>query len=140
MVHVLVMEDDLAVGAWIADVLQDEGHSVDVYSSVSEARVALASERYDILITDIFIHQNGRLIPDGGISLIGWVRNPRSASGATQLRDLPIIAISGATIVPGQDFLLKVAETIGADCSMTKPISKEELCERVAAMTSFDQS
>lgn len=131
MAAILVLEDDDLQRVRISEILTDAGHDVFACSTADETRAQLAQERYDLLVTDIFIYEHGSVVPDGGISLIGWIRNSRAASGLEWIREMPILAISGATARPGQRFILATASTVGADDSLSKPFRPPELLKKV---------
>jgi len=51
--RILVVEDDLLVGAMAADALEEAGFAVLTAASAEEAEVILAEETIDVLFTDI---------------------------------------------------------------------------------------
>ncbi|MFL5205885.1 MAG: response regulator, partial [Microvirga sp.] len=51
--HVLVVEDDLMVGAAAAEALEEAGFAVLTAASAEEAEIILGQETVDVLFTDI---------------------------------------------------------------------------------------
>ncbi len=134
MARILIMEDDAAVAFELSDLLSVNGHDVEWHRSAAEARIALTDSEFDLLISDIYVFRDGEVIPDGGISLIGWIRMAARSPEHKRLRNLPIIAISGATHLPGNEVILKVAESVGATCSFEKPIPDDKLLEKIGEL------
>ena len=81
----------------------------------------------NLLITDIYVRDLGRPVADGGLLLINRVRRPGPESEIMAPPDLPIIAVSGATGHTGQEHLLRIAGSLGADEVLTKPFHPEQL-------------
>ena len=130
--QVLIMEDDVDFAFWMKDVLIDKGFEVVWARNGTEALEKLDSAQFDLLITDIFVHQGGRLTSNGGISLIGSYRNRARGMARATDAPMPIIAITGAKWLPGQQHILDTAKTIGANFALHKPFGREELLETVA--------
>ena len=129
--RILLMDDDVIFGQKLARDLQAEGHDVQTSASATEARAALETEKFDLLITDLMVYAGGRTVPDGGITLIHWVRSQKHALNS---RNLPIITISGVTARRGLENLINVSKTLGANAGLTKPIDMDELRSRIAQL------
>lgn len=109
---VCVIEDDELVRAHLCDLLRADGHTVLEAESADQGIDLIRTERADVAIVDI-------LMPDrDGLEAIGQLRRTRP--------DLRIIAISGGGRV-GPDVYLTLARQVGADASLTKPISDADL-------------
>lgn len=132
MAHMLIMDDDPEFSFQIRGVLESEGHSVEWSRSGAEAFERLKAEAFDLLICDIYVFKDGRLSDDGGISLIGRIRAKLSQYNETQLReDIPIIAISGRGTNRANPNVLRTADLVGANYTLEKPVSDEELSKTV---------
>ena len=134
MANILVME---SVDSGVDDIrpaLERMGHKVGVCRSNSEAREALQSRPYDLLITGLIARLDGRPVADGGLSLIAWVRALRSPV----LSQIPIIAISSANRHKSLDHLLSTAAMLGATVGLLTPLDVAELRATVNHFTSLD--
>lgn len=136
MANVLIMEDDLTLRHELADGLRDCGHVCDCTGSVPEAMASLKDAAYDIVITDIYILKNGQLSPEGGVSLIGWMRTFKYRRGPlAYMGDMPVIAISGAANISSKEYILHMAVNIGATMAMRKPIAISDLDGHIQRLT-----
>jgi len=79
--RILVVDDDAELGAMMADILRDRGHSVTVVERAREAQSIIELGETDVLVTDL------RMPEMGGLELIEWAskHDPR----------LVMIAITG---------------------------------------------
>ena len=114
MANILVVDDELGIRDLLSEILNDEGHSVDVAENATQARAARLSGNYDLVLLDIWM-------PDtDGISLLKeW------ATGG--LLTMPVIMMSGhATIDTAVD-----ATRIGAFSFLEKPITLQKLLKAV---------
>lgn len=114
MANILVVDDELGIRDLLLEILNDEGHSVDVAENATQARAARASHLYDLVLLDIWM-------PDtDGVSLLKeW-----AASG---LLTMPVIMMSGhATIETAVE-----ATRIGAHSFLEKPITLQKLLKAV---------
>ena len=134
MAKLLLMEDDTVLAFELAASLKDAGHEVVVTASANEAREKLWHWDIDLLISDIVVRQGDRPVPDGGLSLISWVRY--TATNTLELQHIPIIAISGEQSRPGMDFILPTAARIGADLILEKPIDISKLLQAITDLLS----
>ena len=114
MANILVVDDELGIRDLLSEILNDEGHSVDLAENATQARAARLSASYDLVLLDIWM-------PDtDGISLLKeW------ATGG--LLTMPVIMMSGhATIDTAVD-----ATRIGAFSFLEKPITLQKLLKAV---------
>ena len=114
MAKILVVDDEHGIRELLSEILNDEGHAVDLAENATQARAARASASYDLVLLDIWM-------PDtDGISLLKeW-----AASG---LLTLPVIMMSGhATIDTAVE-----ATRIGAFSFLEKPITLQKLLKAV---------
>ncbi len=114
MANILVVDDELGIRDLLSEILNDEGHSVDVAENATQARVARNEHQYDLVLLDIWM-------PDtDGVSLLKeW-----SMAG---LLTMPVIMMSGhATIDTAVE-----ATRIGAFSFLEKPITMQKLLKAV---------
>jgi len=109
---ILVVDDEPASLALMTKALQRAGHLVISATSGVEARQLLGDALFDVVVTDIFMPEMD------GLELI---RHICATSPAT-----PIIAISGGPAAPSHNFL-PIAEALGADMVLAKPVSPTAL-------------
>ena len=114
MANILVVDDELGIRDLLQEILNDEGHNVDLAENATQARTARASAAYDLVLLDIWM-------PDtDGVSLLKeW-----SMAG---LLSMPVIMMSGhATIETAVE-----ATRIGAHSFLEKPITLQKLLKAV---------
>ena len=114
MANILVVDDELGIRDLLSEILNDEGHSVDLAENATQARSARAANSYDLVLLDIWM-------PDtDGVSLLKeW-----STAGALTM---PVIMMSGhATIDTAVE-----ATRIGAFSFLEKPITLQKLLKAV---------
>ena len=105
MANILVVDDELGIRDLLSEILNDEGHNVELAENAAQAREARLRGAPDLVLLDIWM-------PDtDGVSLLKeW-----SASG---LLTMPVIMMSGhATIDTAVE-----ATRIGALAFLEKPI------------------
>ena len=109
---ILIVEDDENLGATLKSFLRDEGHTVDLAQSLSEAREVDLSQK-ELVILDW-------MLPDGqGIDFLRELR----AEG----KKVPIIMLTARTEVIDK----VVGLESGADDYLTKPFEPRELAARI---------
>ncbi len=114
MANILVVDDELGIRDLLSEILNDEGHSVDLAENATQARAARAGSTYDLVLLDIWM-------PDtDGVSLLKeW------ATGG--VLTMPVIMMSGhATIDTAVE-----ATRIGAFSFLEKPITLQKLLKAV---------
>lgn len=114
--RVLLIEDDRVLGAAIRDYLNTKGHSADWVTLVADARLALATVTYELVLLDLGL-------PDGsGLDLLQELRGGR--------HDLPVI------ITTAQDQVAIRVEGLnsGADDYLVKPFDLSEMLARMSAV------
>jgi DNA-binding NtrC family response regulator len=114
MANILVVDDELGIRDLLREILNDEGHQVEVAENAAQARVARQRERPDLVLLDIWMPDT-----DGVTLLKEW-----SSSGALTM---PVIMMSGhATIDTAVE-----ATRIGALAFLEKPITMQKLLKAV---------
>ncbi len=114
--HVLVVDDEADIRALIKDILTDESYGVTVAANASEARSARASDKFDLVLLDIWMPDT-----DGITLLREW-----SESGEP---DCPVVIMSGHGTV---DTAVE-ATRLGAFDFVEKPLSLAKLLRTVEA-------
>ncbi len=114
MANILVVDDELGIRDLLWEILNDEGHSVEVAENAAQARAARLRERPDLVLLDIWMPDT-----DGVTLLKEW-----SSAGALTM---PVIMMSGhATIDTAVE-----ATKIGALAFLEKPITMQKLLKAV---------
>ena len=114
MANILVVDDELGIRDLLSEILNDEGHNVELAENAAQAREARLKGAPDLVLLDIWM-------PDtDGVSLLKeW-----SAAG---LLTMPVIMMSGhATIDTAVE-----ATRIGALAFLEKPITLQKLLKSV---------
>ncbi|HVL45487.1 MAG TPA: response regulator [Acidovorax sp.] len=114
MANILVVDDELGIRDLLSEILNDEGHSVDLAENATQARAARTGNAYDLVLLDIWM-------PDtDGVSLLKeWA--------TAGVLTMPVIMMSGhATIDTAVE-----ATRIGAFSFLEKPITLQKLLKAV---------
>jgi len=114
MANILVVDDELGIRDLLSEILNDEGHNVELAENAAQAREARLKGAPDLVLLDIWM-------PDtDGVSLLKeW-----SSAG---LLTMPVIMMSGhATIDTAVE-----ATRIGALAFLEKPITLQKLLKSV---------
>lgn len=118
MAHILVIDDEELARFTVREILEGAGHTVSDACDGNLGLALLKSENIDLVVTDIIMPNKE------GVETIMETRRDFPA--------LPIIAISGGGRTRNRDFL-KLAEQYGANHTLTKPFSENELLDLVRA-------
>jgi DNA-binding NtrC family response regulator len=114
MANILVVDDELGIRDLLQEILNDEGHTVEVAENAQQAREARQRERPDLVLLDIWMPDT-----DGVTLLKEW-----SSAGSLTM---PVIMMSGhATIDTAVE-----ATKIGALAFLEKPITMQKLLKAV---------
>lgn len=114
MANILVVDDELGIRDLLFEILNDEGHAVEVAENAAQARAARQAARPDLVLLDIWMPDT-----DGVTLLKEW-------AGAGLL-NMPVIMMSGhATIDTAVE-----ATRIGAMAFLEKPITMQKLLKSV---------
>lgn len=114
MATILVVDDELGIRALLSEILNDEGHTVEVAENAADARAVRERLRPDLVLLDIWM-------PDvDGITLLKeW--------GATGQLNMPVIMMSGHGTI---DTAVE-ATKYGAMAFLEKPITLQKLLRSV---------
>lgn len=122
------MEDDHDFAGLMRESLEDAGHEVHVTYSGSEAAAARAERVFDVIIVDIYVRVGQSLAPrESGLNLITGIRQFRRPEKLPEADRIPILAISGAFEHAGQESLRDYILFYGADMTLAKPFSVDQL-------------
>ena len=114
MANILVVDDELGIRDLLSEILNDEGHQIELAENAAQARAARQRSKPDLVLLDIWMPDT-----DGVTLLKEW-----SASG---LLTMPVIMMSGhATIDTAVE-----ATKIGAMAFLEKPITLQKLLKAV---------
>ena len=114
MANILVVDDELGIRDLLSEILNDEGHQVELAENAAQARAARGRMKPDLVLLDIWMPDT-----DGVTLLKEW-----SSSG---LLTMPVIMMSGhATIDTAVE-----ATRIGALAFLEKPITLQKLLKAV---------
>ena len=114
MANILVVDDELGIRDLLSEILNDEGHQVELAENAAQARAARSRSKPDLVLLDIWMPDT-----DGVTLLKEW-----SSSG---LLTMPVIMMSGhATIDTAVE-----ATKIGAMAFLEKPITLQKLLKAV---------
>ena len=121
MANILVVDDELGIRDLLSEILNDEGHNVELAQNAAQARTARHNGRPDLVLLDIWMPDT-----DGVTLLKEW----RGAG----LLTMPGIMMSGhATIDTAVE-----ATRIGAQSFLEKPITLQKLLKAVDQALSRD--
>jgi DNA-binding NtrC family response regulator len=114
MANILVVDDELGIRDLLWEILNDEGHTVEVAENAAQARSARLRERPDLVLLDIWMPDT-----DGVTLLKEW-----SVSGTLTM---PVIMMSGHATID----TAVAATKIGAHAFLEKPITLQKLLKAV---------
>jgi CheY-like chemotaxis protein len=119
MALVLVVDDDGAFRAACCRALRGGGHAADEAMDGGHALRLIALSQPDVVVTDMLMPERD------GVELIRTVKQHWPA--------VRILAISGRGAFADFD-ILKLASMVGADATLAKPLSGDELLEAVGRL------
>ena len=119
-VHVLVVDDNAPLRAFLTALLEDHGATVTSVASAAEALRVLPLERPDVLLTDL-------VMPEAdGFSLIRQVRALSAEHGGRT----PAALVTGLASAQDRAEVLRV----GFQFCLAKPVDADELVAAVAIL------
>ena len=114
MANILVVDDELGIRDLLFEILNDEGHAVELAENAAQARAARFASQPDLVLLDIWMPDT-----DGVTLLKEWA--------GTGLLNMPVIMMSGHATV---DTAVE-ATRIGAHAFLEKPITMQKLLKAV---------
>jgi DNA-binding response OmpR family regulator len=118
MARILVVDDDAAVRSTVQRILERAGHTVQVAENGADGLRKFREARHDLVVTDLYMPEK-----EG----IETIQDLRAESPGTR-----ILAVSGGLM--GDKTGLVDAELLGADATLAKPFTPEQLQKAVAAL------
>jgi DNA-binding response OmpR family regulator len=119
MANILVIDDDPQIGRLLEKVLGRAGHEVAIALNGKDGQQIFREGNFDLLITDLIMPEKE------GLETIMELRR--------EFPETKIIAMSGGGRI-GPDSYLKMANTLGAEKTLTKPFGREDLLSAVSAL------
>ena len=114
--RILLIEDDTVLGTAVRDQIAGDGHSVDWVIRLDEAREAIASAGFDLVLLDLML-PDGRGVP--------FLKDLRSRGDVT-----PVVILTALDQVSDRIEGLNA----GADDYMVKPFDLAELSARIGSV------
>ncbi|ASQ89778.1 response regulator [Prosthecochloris sp. GSB1] len=117
---VLIIDDDKAIRGFIEELLRNEGYMV-VSADNGKSALTQFEKHSDILtvISDIIMPEQE------GVETIRHIKKTRP--------DIRVVAISGGGKI-GPENYLQLAHAIGADVTLKKPFTRQELLDTLKAL------
>lgn len=132
MARILIVEDDAAIAASLANLLHGEGHETEQASRQDNAIELLRSSHFDLALVDITLAQGN------GFAVCAAAKSPANVPGATgvtsAMRQVPVSAASPAVIfltASDDEFSTVAGLDMGADDYIAKPFRARELLSRI---------
>lgn len=119
MARIAVVDDDPDVRAFISVILSEDGHEVVTADDGLSAQTLISKTPPDLMVLDILMPNR-----DGLATILELRREGRG---------FPILAMSAGGMMDS-GYLLKTARTFGADETLFKPFSPEQLRTGVNAL------
>lgn len=114
--RIVLIEDDMVLGAAVRDQIAGDGHSVDWVTRLDDAGDAMAGASFDLILLDLML-PDGRGIP--------FLRKLRAQGGVT-----PVIILTALDQVSDRIEGLNA----GADDYLVKPFDLTELSARIGSV------
>jgi CheY-like chemotaxis protein len=123
-IRVLVVEDEPSTLRFIVFMLEQEGAIVTAVSSAKAALHALTQARFDVLVSDIGLHEMD------GYALLRQIRDPDQSnlSIPEETRRIPAIALTAYAIDGSQ----QATRAVGYQYHLVKPIEPDDLIQAIA--------
>lgn len=118
-ISVLLVDDDPATREFVEGVLAQNGYEVRLAADGAAALESLAQEQPDVVLLDILMPRKD------GLETVLELRQ--------RFPDLKVLAMSVSGPKKRHDFL-SVAKTFGADATLQKPFSPDQLLGSLAAL------
>lgn len=119
MARVLVVDDDADLRGVVRRGLAKIGHEVEDVADGTAALDLLAARSFDLVLTDVYMETVD------GMELLARMQQRGYR--------VPVVVMSGGGF-KSQDYVLKMAESIGAVATLNKPFTIEQLRETVGPL------
>ena len=121
MANILVVDDEHGIRDLLSEILNDEGHNIELAENAAQARASRLQSRPDLVLLDIWMPDT-----DGVTLLKEWA--------SAGFLNMPVIMMSGhATIDTAVE-----ATRIGAHSFLEKPITMQKLLKAVSQALSMN--
>lgn len=120
MANILIFEDDQILAESWEEILSTQGHQVELTTNLDTAMSKICEGYIDIALVDIFMQENHQSSSRGGFVLISRINM------LTLERRPWLVAVSGR-LYDSSLSVLEVAQKLGADEYLKKPIDLQEL-------------
>ncbi|MBF0162372.1 MAG: response regulator [Magnetococcales bacterium] len=117
MARILVVDDDIAIRAFLREVLEADGHQVDEAGDGKQGVLCYQKQPSDLVITDILMPEKD------GVELIMELQE--------SFPEIKIIAMSGGGRGLDAQFSLRIARDFGAIQQLEKPFTRKRVLETV---------
>ena len=125
----LVDDDSVLAGLWQI-FLQKAGYHVDCCGTVRDAEILLQSNPYRLLIVDLFLREDGRILEEGGVTLINRVRLKTDYYRANP-HPMLVLAVTGAPARSAGKFSAIESVRNLTDGILHKPVRLEALRQEI---------
>jgi len=119
MAVVLIIDDNAQIRDLWADSLSEAGFDVRAAPSGVQGMEIARAEKVDVIVTDIFMPEKD------GIETLLEIKSVRPQA--------KVLVVSGGSAMMDKSFL-EVAERLGADATLQKPVDIDRFCELVTRL------
>lgn len=137
MKHILILEDEISLAAYWQNGLETSGYQVTCCCTTDQAIEQISSGDFSLIITDMMIKVQGydEFENKGGITIV-------AARAMGKFPWVPIIGVSGHKPRPRycRTSPLQIAENMGVDLALYKPIRLDVLLEAVKTLLKQTES
>ena len=126
----LLVDDDIALTGLWQIYLQKSGYRVDCCGTVGDAEILLQSNPYRLLIVDLFLREDGRILDEGGVTLINRIRLKGNLYKANPY-PISVLAVTGAPARSAGKFSAINTVRNLTDGILHKPVRLETLAREI---------
>ena len=119
----LVMEDYFPLRSELEDLIEALGHTAFGANNATEASQVIENTPIDAVIADIFVMQDDKFTPDGGVLLLSRIRTAFNQKNIQA--SAPVLVITGGLEIQGGFSPRELAKNLGASATMAKPLDMD---------------
>jgi CheY-like chemotaxis protein len=129
--RILILEDDQNLALDWSEAFSGRGWNASIARNATQAKLAVEHELFDLIVSDMYIVEDGEIVPDGGVTFISMLRTPRQKSDPHHwMSKVPILVVSGSVDQrPGGFSLRDIAIGIGATQALAKPVDPDTIAD-----------